>query len=71
MVEIFRTNVTSEKEAVKILTLLKQTFKELTINFDLEDCDNILRMEGEDIAIDEVLTILEQANIKVEILYGS
>lgn len=46
MTEIFKTNVQTEIEALLLTTLLKKIFAEAKINFDLEDCDKILRMEG-------------------------
>lgn len=67
MVEVFKTNVTSEKEAMKVLNLLEQTFKHHTINFDLEDRDNILRLEGKEIDVNEVIEILGQAQVKDEV----
>lgn len=46
MVEIFKTNVRNKKEAKQIANLLKSAFSEARINFDLSDCDKILRVEG-------------------------
>lgn len=45
-VEIFKTNVSNHKLANKIISDLKQLYPEYRINFDLEDCDRILRIEG-------------------------
>ena len=44
MVEIFKTNV---KKSEKLVSLLSMKYPDLKINFDLEDCDKILRIEGE------------------------
>lgn len=71
MVEIFKTDITSERKAMKVLNLLKQNFKQHTINFDLEDRDNILRMEGKEIDVNEVLEFLEQIKVKGETLNDS
>lgn len=57
-VEIFRTNVKSEYEADLVLTLLKQSLPQLKINFDLDDCDNILRVAGEAISTEYIITVL-------------
>jgi len=46
MVEVFKTNITSEEKAEEILLSLKREFPLYKANFDLEDCDNILRCEG-------------------------
>ncbi|QEC74636.1 hypothetical protein [Mucilaginibacter ginsenosidivorax] len=43
-VEIFNTNVEREKDAAAIIEHLLQHFPHYQINFDLEDCDRILRI---------------------------
>jgi hypothetical protein len=45
-VEIFRTNVKGKRAAKMILKALHVTFPEYHFNFDLEDCDRILRVES-------------------------
>ena len=45
-VEIFKTNINTGQEARLILTQLKQSLPGLRMNFDLDDCDRILRVEG-------------------------
>ncbi|AXP81694.1 hypothetical protein CJ739_2621 [Mariniflexile rhizosphaerae] len=46
MVEVFKTNITKQKKAEQIIEKLQQKFSGYKINFDLEDCDNILRVES-------------------------
>jgi hypothetical protein len=46
MVEVFKTNITEQKKAKQIIEKLQQKFSDYKINFDLEDCDNILRVEN-------------------------
>lgn len=46
MVEVFKTNIEKRKNAKRVLMLLSQRFPNYRINFDLEDCDNILRVEN-------------------------
>jgi hypothetical protein len=46
MVEVFKTNVYAESNSQKIIELLYEHFPECKINFDLDDCDKILRIEG-------------------------
>ena len=48
MLEIFKTNVRKVSEAKKLVILLLDHFPEAKINFDLKDCDNILRVEAKD-----------------------
>lgn len=46
MVEVFKTNVTDIEIANKIVSDLNIHLPESKINFDLTDCDNILRIES-------------------------
>jgi len=46
MIEVFKTNVMQAQQAKKIIDLLLCYFPDCKINFDLEDCDKILRVEG-------------------------
>lgn len=45
-VEVFKTNVTDREIADKIISDLSVTLPQSKINFDLTDCDNILRIES-------------------------
>lgn len=45
MIEIFKTNVQKKSDASYIIAILKRKFPDYKINFDLEDCDKILRVE--------------------------
>lgn len=45
MVEIFRTNVKNRQEASWILRRLHAQFPPYVANFDLDDCDRILRVK--------------------------
>ncbi len=52
MVEIFKTNIESKQAAADILNSLQYAFPAYKMNFDLEDCDKILRVESSPIDID-------------------
>ena len=60
MVEIFKTNVDDHSQAQQIITLLNHYFPAFAINFDLHDCDKILRIKGESIPVDEVVNIVSE-----------
>lgn len=45
-VSIFKTNVKNEQEANQLIIYLQKIIPDFQINFDLEDCDKILRIEG-------------------------
>lgn len=51
MVEVFKTNVDNEELAIKIIEILKKHLPDVKINFDLEDCDKVLRIEGNQINV--------------------
>ena len=53
MVEVFKTNVQEDKQSQMLMEKLSYHFPHCRINFDLEDCDNILRVEGDDIPIEK------------------
>ena len=53
-VEIFKTSVRKKGDAAKIIKLLLARFPHYKINFDLSDCDNILRIETQYGDIDEM-----------------
>lgn len=45
MVEVFKTNVEESVHACMLVDQIHKTFKNYKANFDLEDCDKILRVE--------------------------
>jgi hypothetical protein len=46
MVEVFKTNITSKAEAALILANIHNQFPSYSANFDLQDCDRILRVKS-------------------------
>ncbi|MGN6531470.1 MAG: hypothetical protein ACTHK0_06930 [Ginsengibacter sp.] len=60
MVEVFKTNVYAVSNSEKIIELLYQHFPECKINFDLDDCDKILRIEGFSIENEKIKLIVNQ-----------
>ncbi len=46
MIEIFKTNVETEREAGLLKSFLGELFPTARITFDLSDCDRILRIES-------------------------
>jgi hypothetical protein len=55
---VFKTNVQKPVEAQQLLGTLSLQFPKHRINFDLDDCDSILRIEGTDVEIGEVDAVL-------------
>ncbi|MGA9638798.1 methyltransferase type 11, partial [Flavobacterium sp.] len=46
MVEVYKTNITKQKQAKQVIKKLLEKFPHYQINFDWEDCDRILRIEN-------------------------
>jgi hypothetical protein len=58
MVEVFCTDVQCPEAANDILSLIKEAYPRYKANFDLEDCDKILRVESVDLIDAEMITVL-------------
>lgn len=68
MIEVFKTNVKRKKDAKTIIILLKRCFPKVQANFDLEDCDKILRIEAADIDELKIISLLESEGFDCGIL---
>ena len=61
MVEVFKTNVQQLELAAQLASALSEQFPFFKINFDLEDCDKILRIEANDISPRYIESLLQTA----------
>lgn len=68
MVEVFKTNVQLEEEAAILAGKLSLKFPLTRINFDLEDCDKVLRVEGKHIAPHKIVELLSSDGYQCHIL---
>ncbi|MEO6348278.1 MAG: hypothetical protein ABIO60_10265 [Aquaticitalea sp.] len=68
MIEVFKTNITEEAIAESILKELIAFMPNSTINFDLEDCDNILRVTNCSFHATEVILVLNKNGYECQIL---
>ena len=68
MVEIFKTNIDEQQQAEVLLKLLSQTFPEFKINFDLEDCDKVLRIEGSNVVPEKIMDLVKAKHYVCEVL---
>lgn len=68
MIEIFRTNVSSGEQAASVLRLLKGQWPEYSANFDLEDCDRILRIESTVVENDQIILLMYAHGYTCEVL---
>jgi hypothetical protein len=63
VVEVFKTNITAKKDAKKIINALQILLPLAKINFDLDDYDNILRIEDDNISTIEIVAYLQNYNV--------
>ena len=68
MIEVFKTNVENAGDANNIVRLLLQHFPGSRINFDLQDCDKILRVEGKDFCAETIITFMKENGFHCSVL---
>ncbi len=68
MVEVFRTNVLEKLMAEKLIKELNDIFPSAQINFDLDDCDHILRIKSESVCVDAIKKLLSARGFMCEII---
>jgi hypothetical protein len=68
MIEVFKTNVETSGDASNIVSMLLHHFPGSRINFDLQDCDRILRVEGNSFSSDKIMLLLKENGFYCSIL---
>ena len=68
VVEVFKTGVQNETAAFLLLQELHVQFPEIKFNFALDDCDKILRAEGESILPFKIIKLLKAKGFECEVL---
>jgi hypothetical protein len=70
MVEVFKTNVNDWDEAKMLIEKIHKTFNGYTANFDLDDCDKILRVKSTTGFVEATLLVqlLENLGFAAEVL---
>ena len=68
MVEVFKTNVRKKAQSKMLLSILSEAFPSFKINFDLSDCDKVLRVEGDSIEALRIMILVKEYGVKCEIL---
>ena len=69
MVEVFKTNVQKKIQSKRLLCILSEAFPSFKINFDLSDCDRVLRVEGDNMEALRIMMLVKQHGFTCEILY--
>jgi hypothetical protein len=68
MIEVFKTNVMKQSQAKTLLKFLKGHFNDFKINFDLSDCDKVLRVQGISISPEEIIELVNASGYQSEVL---
>jgi hypothetical protein len=70
MIEVFKTDVTNREKAKRLIEEIHKTFVGYKANFDLDDCDKVLRVvsSASDIEQDYFIGWLKKLGCNAEIL---
>jgi len=68
MVEVFKTDVEQTEQSEMLINQIICHIPNSQINFDLEDCDRILRVEAESISSQTIIELLNQNGFHAEVL---
>jgi hypothetical protein len=68
MIEVFKTDVKKVSQAKMIVALLIEHFPCSKINFDLKDCDKVLRVEGEHVVVDKIIMLITEKGFECAVL---
>lgn len=69
MVEVFKTNVADPERAQWLVDHIERNFTHCKVNFDLDDCDRILRVVAEEkIQSDVLIDLLKNIGCIAEML---
>ena len=68
MVEVFKTNVQKKTQSKMLLCILSKAFPSFKINFDLSDCDKVLRVEGDNMEALRIMMLVKEYGFNCEVL---
>jgi len=60
IIEVFKTNVCEPADASRLVSLLSGHIPGSKVNFDLLDCDKILRVEAPEIYPEKIISTLHE-----------
>lgn len=66
MVEVFKTNIQERRQAAFLFEVLAHQFPLFKINFDLDDCDRILRVEGEEVSNQQIISLINRVGYQCQ-----
>lgn len=68
MIEVFKTNVQEVEQSIMTAGKLLEHFPNSAINFDLENCDKILRVYGSSISNHTIIELQNSYGFQCEAL---
>ena len=68
MVEVFKTSVQKKAQSKMLLGVLSEAFPTFKINFDLSDCDKVLRVEGDTMEAFRIIMLVKEYGFNCEVL---
>ena len=68
MVEAFKTNVQKKAQSKMLHCILSEAFPSVKINFDLSDCDKVLRVEGDNMEALKIMILVKEYGFTCELL---
>jgi len=68
IVEIFKTNVLENEQADYLIASLLAHFPQHKINFDLQDCDKILRVQGKNVCSEKIIELVNTSGYQCSVL---
>ncbi len=66
MVYVFKTNVKTKRAAKELKPRLDQLLANSKWNFDLEDCDKILRVESQEVSPKKIIAFMKKYNFECQ-----
>lgn len=67
-IEVFKTNIHSTDQVRLLEDAIHHQLPESKINFDLDDCDRILRVVAPEIDPNQIIELAEEIGLEVETL---
>ncbi len=68
MVEVFKTTIENSEQAGMVKEILSELLGYSNVAFDLEDCDNVLRIESNNVNARLIIKALAILKIECQIL---
>jgi hypothetical protein len=68
MVEVFKTNVRKKTQSKMLRSILSEAYPSSRINFDLSDCDKVLRVEGDNMDASTIMILVKEHGFVCEVL---